>query len=151
MRVHHVVGSGLGARGGGRQDLHACAKPTTTTTHPPTHTHHAHPRHPTQRQGDASAATPNRLLCAPLPSSLARRSAVRLVLNAAVVHLQPVSLHDTQVDISLGPIPGINVGSIVDKIIDMVPDITKAISGAIKGPITHALADVLPKLGCIKL
>lgn len=76
---------------------------------------------------------------------------VRLVLNAAVVHLQPVSLHDTQVDISLGPIPGINVGSIVDKIIDMVPDITKAISGAIKGPITHALADVLPKLGCIKL
>ena len=65
--------------------------------------------------------------------------------------LQPVSLHNTHVDISLGPIPGVDVGKIVSEIVNMVPDITRAIGTAVKGPLTHALAALLPKLGCIKI
>ena len=65
--------------------------------------------------------------------------------------LQPVSLHNTRVDISLGPIPGVDVGKIVSEIVNMVPDITHAIGAAVKGPLTQALAALLPKLGCITI
>ena len=54
--------------------------------------------------------------------------------------------------IDLGPIPGIDVGSLVDLVLKMVPQITEALEGPISGAIAGALPSVLNEaLACIPL
>jgi len=79
--------------------------------------------------------------------------------NCLTMHVDKMSdsishanVHDTHVKIDLGPIPGIDVGSLVDLVLKMVPQITEALEGPISGAIAGALPSVLNEaLACIPL
>jgi hypothetical protein len=77
----------------------------------------------------------------------------QLSLSQATVKLNQVQIHDTSVDISIGKLPGMNVGKLVDLVNGLFPEITDAIDKAVAGPISNAVTHAADsgKIPCIKI
>jgi hypothetical protein len=58
------------------------------------------------------------------------------------VHFNQADIHDTHVTINLGPIPGVDVGALVDLVAKLIPQLTSAIENAVAG----ALLPILPNI-----
>ena len=73
------------------------------------------------------------------------KKCISVSVAAANVNFDNVKIHDTSVKISLGPIPGLQVGSLVDLVLKAVPSITSSISGEIGPAISKELPGLVPK------
>jgi len=79
-------------------------------------------------------------------------SCIKLESKSVAIQLQNLGIHDSSVKISLGPIPGVDVGGLVDLILNGAPAIRDAISHAAVGPIQDALHGAInEQLPCIPL
>lgn len=78
---------------------------------------------------------------------------VKLSFSKVSVALDKVSIHDTSLKIELGPIPGVDVGKLVDLVTGMVPDLTAAVEKAVQGPISKAITKTADSgdIPCIKV
>merc|ERR1712048_1107944 len=65
----------------------------------------------------------------------------KLYFTNATVKLDQVQIHDTSLHINVGPIPGMNVGKLVDLVVGLAPVITTTIDNAIEGPISSAVTN----------
>merc|ERR1711924_271275 len=74
-------------------------------------------------------------------------------VNKVTVGLSALKLHDEHVKISLGPIPGVDIGKLTGLVFKLVPSLTGDIKNAITGPISSALTKVLQPgaLPCIPI
>jgi len=68
---------------------------------------------------------------------------IQLNPGAQVEVTLALSLHDTNVVISLGPIPGVNIGALADLVLKIVPELTSDITNAVQGPISDAVTDAI--------
>ena len=73
------------------------------------------------------------------------KKCVKVSIQKADVSFNNIKIHDTSVKISLGPIPGIQVGSLVDLILKAVPSIEDSIAGAVGPAVSKAIPGEVPK------
>lgn len=79
---------------------------------------------------------------------------IKLNFTKITIQLNQMSIHNTSVNINLGPIPGsIDVGSFVDLVAKEEPELTKDVEHAVQGPISKAMTNTAAKgdIPCIPI
>lgn len=76
----------------------------------------------------------------------------QLSFTNVTVGLDQVQIYHTSLDIKLGPVPGMNIGLLVDLVNGMAPEIGHIIEHYVQRPISKAVTDAVSKAKiCIKI
>lgn len=81
------------------------------------------------------------------------KGCVKLTFTKINITFDEVSLHDTSLELDLGPIPGVDIGNLVDLVTGLSPDLTSAVEKAVQGPISDAITNAAASgdIPCIKI
>merc|ERR1711894_804706 len=74
---------------------------------------------------------------------------IHLNVTKVDVNFNDVTIHDTSVNINLGPISGVDVSKLADLVTDAAPDIARDIANSVRGDLSKAIMNAAGNIPCM--